>query len=350
MKRGYLHCAAVISAGIVCQIGLLRADDRVEYRDSKNRATIVIANGTITDENFATVKVKLAAGGKEVVIPVADLVKTTYDLPGEAKINYNPVATLEANQDYVKALDGYKNLLGKTAGSEKAKRFFEYKIATISAAIASEKPDQSQAAIDALKKFVSTQTTTYLTANAARQLIALQLKANDSTGALATVDSWAKIANLPKESKLEADLARVDVLLQSNKGKEAQAKAEELAKGLAASDPIKARLELYTFAGSAADPAAKMPDVAKKFDDAIAKSSDNNFKSLAYLILGDCYRAKGQLRDAMWSYLWVDVVFNQDRSEHIKALDRLVQLFESEGMKDAERAKMYRDKLAKIRQ
>ena len=35
----------------------------------------------------------------------------------------------------------------------------------------------------ALKKFVSAQTTTYLTANAARQLIALQLKANDSAGA-----------------------------------------------------------------------------------------------------------------------------------------------------------------------
>jgi hypothetical protein len=29
----------------------------------------------------------------------------------------------------------------------------------------------------------------------------------------------------------------------------------------------------------------------------------------------------------MWSYLWVDVVYNQDRGEHLKAMTRLIRIF-----------------------
>jgi hypothetical protein len=64
-------------------------------------------------------------------------------------------------------------------------------------------------------------------------------------------------------------------------------------------------------------------------------------------VLGDVYRAKGQRRDAMWSYLWVDVYFTQDRSEHLKAMTRLLKLFTDEN--DAEKVKLYKEKLARAR-
>ena len=49
----------------------------------------------------------------------------------------------------------------------------------------------------------------------------------------------------------------------------------------------------------------------------------------------------------MWSYMWVDMVYNQDRSGRLKALDRLSRYFEEKG--DDERAKLYRDKIAELR-
>ena len=49
----------------------------------------------------------------------------------------------------------------------------------------------------------------------------------------------------------------------------------------------------------------------------------------------------------MWALLWVEVVYNQDRDEVLKALTRLVTVFEAQG--DEERAKAYREKLRRYR-
>ncbi|QVL32998.1 hypothetical protein KIH39_03525 [Telmatocola sphagniphila] len=350
MKRKYFHPLLVISLGLILQVGLLSADDRIDYRDSKNKTGSLIANGTIVDENFTTIRIKLTAGGKEVTIPANDLTKISYELPGTAKLDYGPIAIAEERQDFTKALEGYKGLQNRVTGSERAKRFVDYKISVLTAILSNDNSSLLQPAIDLLKKFVSTNNSTWHTINAYKLLIALQLRANDATGALASVDSFSRLDKLPKELKQEAEFARVDVLFSTKKIREAKSKAEELAKSLASSDPLKAKLNLYVLASAADDPTSKMADLAKQFEEQIAQSSDNSFKAVAYNVLGDCYNLKNQPREAMWSYLWVDVVYNQDRTEHLKALDRLVKLFDSESMKDADRAKLYKDKLTHLRQ
>ena len=77
----------------------------------------------------------------------------------------------------------------------------------------------------------------------------------------------------------------------------------------------------------------------------IAKTSDKELKALAYNTLGDCFRLNGRNRDALWPYLWVDVIYHQDRQEHIKAMEQLAKLFDELG--DKTRAKQYRDRLKK---
>ncbi len=52
-------------------------------------------------------------------------------------------------------------------------------------------------------------------------------------------------------------------------------------------------------------------------------------------------------RDARWQFLWVEAVYNQDHEEVVKALARLVEVFEKLG--DKEHASQYREKLLKAK-
>ena len=89
-------------------------------------------------------------------------------------------------------------------------------------------------------------------------------------------------------------------------------------------------------------------DVVKKLDEVIARpTADNAVKALAFNVMGDCYQAQKRPRDAMWSYLWVDVVYSQDRSEHLKALNKLLKIFEDE--RDLDKIQLMKEKIARLR-
>jgi hypothetical protein len=96
-------------------------------------------------------------------------------------------------------------------------------------------------------------------------------------------------------------------------------------------------------AKSGADLAASV----KKIEDVIAKTTDPALKALGYNLLGDVYTAHSKPREAMWSYLWVDVVYNQDRAEHLKAMTRLMDIFEKAN--DTDKVQLYKEKVARSR-
>ena len=67
-------------------------------------------------------------------------------------------------------------------------------------------------------------------------------------------------------------------------------------------------------------------------------------KATAHNLIGDCLRLDPKRnKDALFNYLWVDVVYNHDPVENAKAQRNLVELFRE--MKDETRAKIYQDKL-----
>ena len=76
----------------------------------------------------------------------------------------------------------------------------------------------------------------------------------------------------------------------------------------------------------------------------IDKTADPALKATAYNLLGDYYRRDPKhQKDALYAYLWVDVIHNQDPIESAKAVSRLAGLFQE--LRDEERAKKYRDRM-----
>src|SRR5206468_816045 len=91
--------------------------------------------------------------------------------------------------------------------------------------------------------------------------------------------------------------------------------------------------------------AGKIDQAVPKLQEIIDKSDDKDLKAAAYNTLGDCYRTANKPEDALWSYLWVDVQYNQKKSEHAKALFHLYKLFKDR--QDEKKAKDCRDRLEK---
>ncbi len=76
----------------------------------------------------------------------------------------------------------------------------------------------------------------------------------------------------------------------------------------------------------------------------IKDTSDKTLKAQAYNTLGVSYFNGEYLKEARWDFLWVDVVYNQDRAEHAKALYYLWKIFDK--LDEKERAQECRDALS----
>src|SRR2546422_1023158 len=79
--------------------------------------------------------------------------------------------------------------------------------------------------------------------------------------------------------------------------------------------------------------AGKLDEAVRQLEALIAKTADAELKGLAYNALGDIYRANSRPKDALWDYLWVDVIYHQDKREHARAMEQLAKLFDELGDK-----------------
>ena len=186
---------------------------------------------------------------------------------------------------------------------------------------------------------------------AAKAMARLQADGGDLKGAINTLQDFEKNLDLTDDSKREAGLMLTDMQFQAGDLERVRARVTQALNDVKTPEVYKGRLQLYKIgcdAASASDAESLKPFV-KQLEDYIGKTSDPSLRALAYNVMGDCYTAKGLKRDAMWSYLWVDVVYNQDSAEHIKAMTRLMKYFEGEGEKERDKVEMYREKLARRR-
>jgi hypothetical protein len=77
---------------------------------------------------------------------------------------------------------------------------------------------------------------------------------------------------------------------------------------------------------------------------ALAGTSDNLVRAVAHNTLGEYYLRGKQEEEAFWQFLRVDVLYNQDKAEHAKALYHLSKLFDRP-RNDPARARECRDRL-----
>src|SRR5262249_39509308 len=193
-------------------------------------------------------------------------------------------------------------------------------------------------AIDKLATFKKEHPESWQISSACRSLAALYMAKRDWENAQKTYQDLAKTPNVSEEIVLECNLALAQVLVRAQKYPEAVAKLTELEKTTPADTPQAIRLQITKAQCLAAS--NKMAEAATQLEGIIAKSTDKDIIANAYNTLGDCYRNANppQLRAAMWEYLYVDLIYSQNRQEHAKAVYHLARLFHD--LNDDKRAKI----------
>jgi hypothetical protein len=324
----YLACVTFVAV----TASALRAEDgKVSYRERAGKGAVLTASGRIDSESLAGVKV----GGR--TIPSSEIIEIAYDVPGAIRLDYRSAAA--ETKPPAETIKEYEALLRLPAvqSSKYLKRHIEYRIVALAAARADEGALQMRSAIDAIQKFKRENADAWQLVPLTRTLARLLLDKDppDADAAVKAYDELVAAPGAPPDVKLECTLQVIDLLLQSGKTAEAQTRLAALPAG----DP---RVPIYQI-GVRATP-DKLADTAKQLREYIDRTSDPTLKAAAYNVLGDVYRRDpAHKKDALYAYLYVDVIYNQDAVETQKAVSRLAQLFDE--FKDEARAKQYRDRL-----
>jgi hypothetical protein len=324
----YLACVTFVAVAATA----LRAEDgKVSYRERTGKGGVLTASGRIESESLSGVKV----AGK--TIPSGEVIDIAYDVPGAIRLDYRSVAA--ETKPPAESIKEYEALLKSPAvqGTKYLKRQIEYRIAVLTAARADEGALQLRAAIDAIQKFKRENADAWQLVPLTRTLARLSLDKDppDADAARKAYDELIAAPGAPPDVKLECTLQVIDLLMQSGKSAEAEARLAALPAG----DP---RVPIYQI-GVRATP-DKFAEAAKQLHDYIDKTNDPTMKAAAYNVLGDVYRRDpAHKKDALYAYLYVDVIYNQDAAETQKAVARLAQLFDE--LKDETRAKQYRERL-----
>jgi tetratricopeptide (TPR) repeat protein len=350
----FLANSLLLTVAGLASVPLLRAQDAVWYLDRTMMKEVVLTTGSIIEESPAQVVYKLASGGSKE-IAATDLVDITYEVPGSVRLAYRSALaderkTLdpslkeeERKKAYQEALKSYQEVLANLAAtrSKFVERHVRYKIARLRARQALDDPSQLDAAIVALLKFKSDYPDGWQINPAARLAAQLQVDKGDFEGARKTYEELAATPHIAREIQQDCAWRIIDLLIQAKKCAAAQIRLQMVLKNLPASDPQAARARVYQ--AECAGASGQLPEAIAQIERIIAKTTDKDLKALAYNALGDCYRLNGRPTEALWPYLWVDVIYHQDRQEHAKALAELAKLFAEQG--DTARAQEYKDRL-----
>jgi hypothetical protein len=357
MKRVRVAAALVLGAGVLGAVVQAQPGipDKVYVRDKKD-GTLRSRDGSlkVTPAGYELVP---PGGGKGEQVAYADIIRV---LPGEANLpgldrqkDVNSTLVLEEKREFDKALLAYRDIKARMPGADaKTKRFLDFKIATMSAKVADDSgpesgwPARAEEAVKLLKGFTAANPGGWESYPAGSTLARIQAEQGKYAEA---ADTWAKLAKdaagVPAALRQEAEFQVIDSLIRAKQYPE----ADEKIKGLKdLSGAAKERATIYELAAKAArDP--NPSSGVEAIEAEIAKAKDPAVRGTGFSMLGEVYYAgdKPRHRDAMWSFLWVEVVYNHDRDETIKAMTRVAEIFKD--LKDEDKEKAYRDKIRRFR-
>lgn len=330
---------------------------KISYRDrSVKPERVADVTGTIVEETVNGVKLKPGVGAEREFM-VNDIVEVQYDPPTAQVIPYNRIKKLEDDLkkltgDAAKAkaqeVDKEYRTLDAALKDPKAialKRHVQLRLAQIKASLAGEVIEQQLEAIEQFDKFRKEHPNCWQLLGVVRQQAGMLMEVNKLDDAAKILEETAKTPKLAKELKQELELVLIDVLIRAGKTADVESKLTEALAILPPNDPLVPRLKVYQLGCQAGK--ANFDNLVNQLRDIIAKATDPSVVALAYNTLGDCYNSKALKKDAMWAYLWVETVYNQDRVELSKAIDRLARVFKDLG--DDARSDRYRDKLKSLR-
>jgi hypothetical protein len=313
-----------------------QTSDSVRYTDRKTGKEETV-KAVIEAETPAGLTFR--QGSVTKTVPALDVVDVLYDksIGGGNLITYRKAQreeekmlqpTTDADtrkKAFQEALAAYRELADSSKESKAATRHVHFALARLLARRSEDDPEQVEPAVAELKKVLASYADGWQVAPASRLLGQLQEAKGDLAGATKTYEQLAARDDVPKETRQEADLFVARMLIRGNKAAEAQGKLQKLAAAIPATSPEAPKVQVYL---ALCEVATGKADAAEaKLKGLLAADLDGGVKGLVYNALGDVARQKGKAEDAFWDYLWVDVVYNQDRNEQAKALYYLSKLF-----------------------
>jgi tetratricopeptide (TPR) repeat protein len=220
-----------------------------------------------------------------------------------------------------------------------ATRTIRYRIAALMLKQAQDNKTSTANAIAELQKFRAEFPTGWQVVHVMPLIAQAQMDAGDFKGAAGTFEDMAQMDALPADVKSNAELMIVQVAVRANDIPLAQKKLAAL-EAKAKGNPKFASRVMMTKAEVLVG--LKQNDEAiKLLNQVIKENNDKETKGLAHNTLGECLFKATKYNEALWEFIWVDTVFNQDKNQHAKALYYLWKTFEQ--LNNAERAQECRE-------
>ncbi len=280
-------------------------------------------------------EITLEAAGKATTVPATDVAAVRWE--GEPP-QLNLTRSREANGDLAYAAKSYTELLGQLpADKPNLRTDVDFLIARTAAKQALSDPAQQAAAITSLDGFVKAHPDFFRHYEALQWLGRVQAASGDYAAAQATFGQLAA-APLP-ELKLAAQNAIGRIKLKQDDLPGALADFDAVA-AAAADTPGAKREQFAARLGTATvlQRQSKHDEAIKTLDGVIADAAadDSAVQAEAFLRQGDSLQAEGKDKDALLSYLHVDLLFPGESQAHAEALYHLAKLWSAVG--DADRS------------
>lgn len=300
--------------------------------------------GSVKEESISEVVFR-PTNGIERKIPSVDIVDLSYPVPAVVSQEHRRARNNEEIAKWDVALKQYQDSLPQLT-EPKSKRHTEFRIAYLMSKVAETDDKQVKPAIDHLQKFRKANPTSWEIVFIPRLLIPMMLRENDVDGAQKALAELEATPKLPAEVRLDCNSMLAKILVDSKKFAEAEKRLNDLIKNLPADDPQALRLKVSLAECLAAN--QKVAEATKELEGIINRSTNPDVRAVAYNALGDCYQQSGQARQAMWNYMFVHVIYHQNKEEHARALYSLHKVFKT--MNDDKKAQQFRDTLVNDKQ
>jgi hypothetical protein len=292
--------------------------------------------GTVVAESPTKVDVKL--GTSVSSIPTNEIAAIEYD--GDPP-SFEAARAKEANNALAEAADLYK----KAAAEASSKPFIAEDAAFGQVHAISElalvEPARSVEAIGLLESFSKTYKNGRHIGPALETLAKLQLAKENFTGLDQTLTQLAKLPG----GDDRAALYRIKIL--TRKGSLDQA-GTELDKAIAAAPEGSARRRDAQIAKAEILVGQKKIKEAEALLKGVIKSApaeDAATQAAAHNALGDCLKAAGRPKEALYAYLHTDMLFSKEKDEHAKALAQIALLWRDPQLNRPDRAEEVLERL-----
>ncbi|MBN9122332.1 MAG: hypothetical protein J0I06_24865 [Planctomycetes bacterium] len=344
----------VLTAVVGSAVQAQTVPDQVTVRDRKDGSTKTYS-GVFT---LGPAGFQVLGTDKKVVATVNpdDVVKVAIgELPGVERTVILSLNAKEEKKDYAGAQAGYKDLLAKAAGApERSKRYLQYKtLVNYNRVVDELDPDKgwkekAEDVAKAWRGYLGDYPSGWEVWPAVRSYTRVQVELGKFDEAARAWEKLAANKELPPDAKVEAQLQQIDLNIRGKVYSNAALAAAELLK--TATGARKERLIIYELAAKANGDPKQSLDAVEKIKAEMDKTKDASVHATGFSMMGEMYLVGGKARDAMWSFLWVETVLNQDRDEAFKAVSRLAVMFETnKDVADEDQARKYHEKLKRVR-